>query len=136
MMINISLKQAYAILKAAETRSRELGVASNIVVMDAGAHLKAFSRMDDALLGTIDIALRKARTAALFGKNTEAVGALCKPDGPFPGMETTNGGLVTFTGGVPVRAADGTVIGAVGVSGGDPVQDLDIAQTASLVVSL
>lgn len=135
-MIQISSKQAYAILKAAETRSRELGVASNIVVMDAGAHPKAFSRMDDALLGTIDIAFRKARTAALFGKNTEAVGALCKPAGPFPGMETTNGGLVTFTGGVPLRCADGTVIGAVGVSGGDPVQDLDIAQTASLLVSV
>lgn len=134
-MTQISSKQAYAILKAAETRSRELGVASNIVVMDAAAHLKAFSRMDDALLGTIDIAVRKARTVALFGKNTEAVGALCKPDGLFPGMETTNGGLVTFTGGVPVRSADGTVIGAVGVSGGDPVQDLDIAQTASLAAS-
>jgi uncharacterized protein GlcG (DUF336 family) len=134
--MQILSNHARAILDAAEARSRELGIAANIAIMDAGAHLKAFSKMDDALLGTIDIAVRKAKTAALFGKNTEVLGELCKPGGPFPGLDLTNGGLVIFTGGVPIRSADGTVIGAVGVSGGDPAQDLDIAQTASVALSL
>lgn len=135
-MMQISSNQARAVLQAAEARSRELGVASNIAVMDAGAHLMAFSRMDDALLGTIDLAVGKAKTSALFGKNTEALGELCKPGGPFPGLDLSNGGLVIFTGGVPIRSGDGTVIGAVGVSGGDPAQDLDIARTASAALPL
>jgi len=129
--MQLSSKQAHAILDAAAARSRELGVASNIAVMDAGAHLKAFSGMDGALLGTIDLAMKKARTAALFGKNTEVLGELCKPGGPFPGLDLSNGGLVIFTGGIPIVSADGTLIGAVGVSGGDTVQDLDIAQKAA-----
>jgi uncharacterized protein GlcG (DUF336 family) len=104
--------------------------------MDAGAHLKAFPRMDGAILGTINIAVRKAKTAALFGKNTEVLGEFCKPGGPFPGLDLTNGGLVIFTGGVPIFAGNGTVIGALGVSGGDPAQDLDIAQTASVALPL
>ena len=43
-----------------------------IAVVDAGVHLKAFSRMDGAVLGSIDIALKKARTSALFQANSEA----------------------------------------------------------------
>ena len=103
----------------------------NIAVLDAAVHLKAFSRMDGALLGSIDIALGKARTAALFGMRTEAIGEFSKPGGTSPGLENSNGGLVVFAGGLPIRNAEGTVIGAVGISGGAVAQDLDIAEAAA-----
>ena len=57
----ITLRQAYAVLQAAEQKATAIGVPVNITVLDAGAHLKAFSRMDGAVLGSIDIALKKAK---------------------------------------------------------------------------
>jgi uncharacterized protein GlcG (DUF336 family) len=103
----------------------------NIAVLDAGAHLKAFSRMDGALLGSIDIALGKAKTSALFGMTSEAVGEFCKPGGTSPGLELTNGTLVVFAGGVPIRDRNRTIIGAVGISGGAVEQDRQVAQAAA-----
>jgi uncharacterized protein GlcG (DUF336 family) len=111
--------------------AREIGVPMNIAVLDAAAHLKSFVRMDGALLGSIDIALGKARTSALFGMNSEAVGEFCKPGGSSPGLELTNGVLVVFAGGVPIRDGNGVVIGAVGVSGGAVAQDANVAQAAA-----
>lgn len=64
-MLQITSKQAQAIISAGEAKAVDIGVPVNITVLDAGAHLKAFSRMDGAVLGSIDIATRKARTAAL-----------------------------------------------------------------------
>ncbi len=73
--------------------------------------------MDGAILGSIDIALRKAKTALLFGMNTEAVGEFCKPGAPAPGLAATNDGLVVFSAGVmPIRNEVGDVIGGFGIS--------------------
>jgi uncharacterized protein GlcG (DUF336 family) len=130
-MPQITSKQAQAIISAGEAKAVELGVPVNITVLDAGAHLKAFSRMDDAVLGSIDIATRKARTAALFQTTSEAVWEYCKPGAPAHALELTNGGLAPFAGGIPLVDADGTMIGAVGVSGGAVPQDLEIAQAAA-----
>ena len=127
----ITTKQAEAIIAAGEARAAVLGVPVNIAVLDAGTHLKAFGRMDGALIGSIDIALNKARTAALFGMRTEAIGEFCKPGGTSPGLEQTNGGLVVFAGGIPLTGKDGATVGAVGVSGGAVAQDLDIAEAAA-----
>ena len=131
----ITTKQVQAIIAAGEARAAALGVPVNIAVLDAGAHLKAFGRMDGALIGSIDIALNKARTAALFGMRTEAIGEFCKPGGTSPGLEQTNGGLVVFAGGIPLIGADGGSIGAVGVSGGSVAQDLDIAEAAAAALT-
>lgn len=118
-------------IAAARAAASGIGVSMNIAVLDAGAHLKAFARMDGALLGLIDIALGKAKTAVLFGMNSEAVGEFCKPNGPSPGLELTNGTLVVFAGGVPIRDRDGIIIGSVGVSGGAVEQDLLVARAAA-----
>ncbi len=128
-------RQAQAVVDGAEVKAREIGVPVNIAVLDAGAHLKAFRRMDGALLGSIDIALNKARTAALFGMRTELIGEFCKPGGTSPGLEQTNGGLVVFAGGIPLTSADGVVIGAVGVSGGSVAQDQEIAEAAAAAIN-
>jgi uncharacterized protein GlcG (DUF336 family) len=130
----ITLDQARKVIAAAEARASELGVPVNIAVLDAGAHPKAFSRMDGAVLGSIDVAHAKARTAVLFATTSEAVWDYCKPGAPAPGLERSNGGLATFPGGIPLIEA-GTMIGAVGVSGGAVPQDLDIAQAAVAALS-
>jgi len=127
----LSLSQAQAAMAAGQARAAALGVPVNIAVLDAAAHLKAFGRMDEAVLGSIDVAVGKARTAALFGITSEAVWDYCKPGAPAPGLERSNGGLMTFPGGVPLRDANGRLVGAIGVSGGSPDQDAEIARAAA-----
>ena len=123
----VTARQADDVLAAARIRAAGLEVAVNVAVLDAGALLKAFSRMDGALLGSIDAAIRKARTAVLFECNSEAVWDNCRPGAPAPTLELTNGGLAPIAGGIPLRAPGGELIGAVDVSGGAVAQDLEIA---------
>jgi uncharacterized protein GlcG (DUF336 family) len=124
----ISSHQAHTAIDGAESKAREMGLPVVIAVLDAGAHLKAFRRMDGAVLASIDIALRKATTAVLFQTNSEDVWEYCKPGAPAPGLELTNGGLAPFGGGMPLMGPDGQVIGALGVSGGSVAQDTDVAK--------
>jgi hypothetical protein len=77
--------------------------------VDVGANLKAFARMDGAWLGSIDIAVRKARTARFFDMNTGEIGKLSQPAGSLFGIEHSNGGLITFPGGVPFGNQGGAV---------------------------
>jgi uncharacterized protein GlcG (DUF336 family) len=122
---------AQAAIAAARNAAIAIGVPMNIAVLDSGAHLRAFARMDGALIGSIDIALGKAKTSALFGMASEALGEFCKPGGTSRGLELTNGTLVVFAGGVPIRDDSGVVIGAVGVSGGAVEQDRQVANAAA-----
>jgi len=131
----ITLDKARAVIAAGEARADALGIRANIAVLDAGAHLKAFVRQDGAVLGAIDISINKARTAALFRAPTEALWDYAKPGGPSPGLENSNGGLVVFPGGLPLFDSAGVLIGAIGVSGGAPSQDLDIAQAAAAALA-
>jgi uncharacterized protein GlcG (DUF336 family) len=128
--MTLTIAQAEAMISAGTARARDLSIAANIAVLDAAAHLKAFARMDGAVLGSIDISIGKARTSALFQISSEAVWDYCKPGAPAHNLEASNGGLMPFAGGLPVASPDGTVVGAVGVSGGAPSQDLDIAEAA------
>jgi uncharacterized protein GlcG (DUF336 family) len=124
----LTLQEAEDRTAAGLAKAAEMGVAMNIAVVDAGGHLLHFSRMEDAWLGSIDIAIRKARTAAFFKMPTAAIGELSQPGGDLYNVEVTNGGLVSFGGGLPVVAADGRVIGAVGVSGGQVSEDTVVAE--------
>ncbi|UCE62003.1 MAG: heme-binding protein, partial [Phycisphaerales bacterium] len=78
---------------------------------------KAYARMDNAWLGSIDIAIKKARTARFFDMNTGEIGRLSQPGGSLYNIEHSNNGLITFPGGVPIRNAQGQIVGAIGVSG-------------------
>ena len=126
----ITSDQARRMLAAGEEMARRIGVPVNIAVLDAGAHLKAFVRMDGAVLGSIDIAMKKAKTAVLFETTSEAVWDFCKPGAPAHGLEHSNGGLAPFAGGVSVKGPRGETLGAIGVSGGAVPQDLEIAEAA------
>ena len=126
-MADITSEQARAVLEAALRKSQELNTLMNVAVVDAGANLKAFSRMDGAWLGSIDIAIKKARTARWFDMNTGEIGKLSQPGGPLYGIEHSNGGLITFPGGVPLKDKSGVVIGAIGVSGSTVENDHAVA---------
>lgn len=128
--VSINTEQANGILTAALAKAGKIGVAVNIAVLDAGIHLKAFARMDGAVLGSIDVAIGKARTAALFGIASQSVWDYCKPGAAAHNLEASNGGLMPFPGGLPLFDAAGMLIGSVGVSGGAPSQDLEIAEAA------
>ncbi|MEM8668070.1 MAG: heme-binding protein [Planctomycetota bacterium] len=121
---------AHALLSAAIERSEQLGVKMNIAVVDAGANLKAFHRMDGAWLGSIDISCKKAKTARFFDMPTGAIGGLSQPGGALFNIEHSNDGLISFPGGLPLTTEDGTVIGAIGVSGSTVENDHDVAQSA------
>ena len=93
--------------------------------------LLTFARIDDAILGSIDIALRKAKTSVLFNNPSESLWEYCKPGDPAPATEYTNGGLIPYAGGVPIRAVDGSLIGAIGVSDGMPLEDGEVASSTA-----
>jgi uncharacterized protein GlcG (DUF336 family) len=133
-MDDVTLVQARAAVDAALKKAEQLGTKMNIAVVDAGANLRAFARMDGAWLGSIDISIRKARTARFFDMPTGQIGQLSQPGGSLFGIEHSNGGLISFPGGVPLRNAAGTVIGAIGVSGSAVENDHAVAEAGAAAV--
>lgn len=128
--MQISSHLAQTIVAGARSKAQEMGLSVIVAVLDAGGHLKALERMDGAVLGSIDIAVRKARTSVLFQCASEDVWEYCKPGAPAHALELTNEGLAPFGGGIPLTTADGALLGALGVSGGSVDQDVVIARAA------
>jgi uncharacterized protein GlcG (DUF336 family) len=131
---DISLDQAQAVIDAAIKKSQELGIKEDIAIVDAGGNLKAFIRMDNAWTGSIDIAMKKAKTARMFDMPTGEIGKLSQPGGPLYHIEVSNGGLITFPGGNPLRTGSDVVIGAIGASGSTVDNDDAVAQAGAAVV--
>lgn len=121
--MHVDIAAAQAAIAAARQRAEQLGTKMCIAVVDSGADLKAFHRMDDAWVGSIDIAIKKARTAVFFGMPTGEIGKLSQPGGPLYGIEHSNQGLITFPGGLPIVDANGVLVGAIGVSGSSVEND-------------
>jgi uncharacterized protein GlcG (DUF336 family) len=128
---DVSFQQAGAVIHAAVKKAQETSTKMDIAVVDAGGNLKSFVRMDGAWLGSIDISIKKAKTARYFDMNTGDIGKLSQPGQPLYQIEVSNGGLITFPGGVPLKAADGTIIGAIGVSGSTVENDHTVAQAGA-----
>jgi uncharacterized protein GlcG (DUF336 family) len=126
-MSDINLDQAQAVVAAALKKAEEISTLMDVTVIDAGGNLKAFARMDGAWLGSIDISAKKARTARFFDMDSGAIGNLSQPGGPLYNIEVSNGGLITFPGGVPLKNASGEIIGAIGVSGSTVENDHAVA---------
>ena len=131
---SLTLDDAKHMLQAAEVAAAKIGIAYNIAVVDAGGNLIAFVRQDGALIGSIDLAIGKAKTARLFDKTTSELAHLAQPNAPLFGIEQSNDGkVVIFGGGLPVRIA-GSIVGAVGTSAGSVNQDVAVAQAALAAV--
>lgn len=132
MPANVSLASALAIIEAARAKAEKVGVPMNIAVVDGGANLVAFARMDGAWLGSIEIAKNKAWTARAFDMTTKELSKISQPGDPAYGIAvSTDHKIAIFPGGIPLKCAEGKVVGAVGCSGGTPSQDQQVAEAAS-----
>lgn len=129
--MHVTIEDAHKAIEAARAEAVELGTQMCIAVVDSGGNLKAFYRMDDAWVGSINIAQKKARTSLFFGMMTGQIGRLSQPGGPLYGIEHSNDGLVTFPGGIPLVGADGVMQGAIGVSGSTVDNDHAVAEAGA-----
>ncbi len=131
MAVSVTLNEAREVIAAAEKKAAELGQPMNIAVVDAGNNLLAFARMENAWLGSIDIAMNKAFTARAFDLATIDLADNAQPGQQFYGIHVSNGGKVMiFAGGIPLKR-DGQVVGAIGVSGGTKPQDQSVAEAGA-----
>ena len=134
--MHVTYELAEQAMAAAIAESKKIGTQMCIAVVDSGADLKAFVRMDNAWVGSVDIAIKKAKTACFFAMNTGQIGQLSQPGGPLYGIEHSNDGLITFPGGVPIVDKDGVLIGAVGVSGSSVDNDHQVAKAGAEAIGV
>ncbi|MBC7945122.1 MAG: heme-binding protein [Burkholderiales bacterium] len=134
--MHVTHELAQKALEGAIRKARKLNTRMCIAVVDSGADLKVFVRMDDAWVGSIDIAIKKAKTACFFGMPTGEIGKLSQPGKPLFGIEHSNDGLITFPGGVPIVNEDGVLIGAIGVSGSSVDNDDLVARAGATVIGV
>ncbi|MBO3099939.1 GlcG/HbpS family heme-binding protein [Gelidibacter pelagius] len=129
--MNITLEQAEKAITAAKKKAVAIDTKMNIAIVDAGANLVAFARMDGAWLGSLDISIKKAKTARFFDMNTGVVGELSQPGGSLYNIEHSNNGLITFPGGIPIKNSKDEIIGAIGVSGSAVENDHAVAEAGA-----
>ncbi|HEX9881923.1 MAG TPA: heme-binding protein [Hyphomicrobium sp.] len=134
--MHVTMEQAQKAIEAARKKAVKLDTQMCIAVVDSGANLKAFLRMDDAWVGSIDIAIRKAKTAVFFGMPTGEIGKLSQPGESLYGIEHSNEGLITFPGGLPIVDEEGVLVGAIGVSGSAVENDHAVAEAGVKVVGV
>lgn len=128
MVNEVTLAEAKSMLDAAESKAEEMGLKMNLAVTNSEGNLLAFRRMDGAKLVAANIAQNKAYTAAAVKKPTHDLKEGAEPGGDVYGLNTTdNGRVVVFGGGFPVER-DGDVVGAIGASGADVSEDMEIAK--------
>jgi uncharacterized protein GlcG (DUF336 family) len=127
---SVSLDDARRLIAAGEATARDIGQPMNIAVVDNGGNLVAFAHMDGAWKGSVDIAINKAFTSAMFTMPTKGLSENAQSGDSFFGIHVSNGGRVMiFDGGIPLKQGD-EIVGAVGVSGGDNQQDQTVAEGA------
>jgi uncharacterized protein GlcG (DUF336 family) len=136
----LSQSGAEAILAAAKAKAAELEspiykpakTKMHIHVIGVEGTLLAGTQADNAWPGSYDIATKKAKTSLLFKLPTRVIGELSRPElkdkGPLYGIELSNGGLITFPGGLPIMDAAGNCVGAIGVSGDTVDKDEEVAK--------
>ena len=122
------LEDARRVIAAAEKKAVEIGQPMNIAVADEGGNLVAHVRMNNAWIGSIDIAQKKAFTSRAFDISTRDLAAHSQSGGQFFGIHASNNGkIMIFAGGIPLKK-EGKVVGAIGVSGGSGEQDHAVAE--------
>ena len=125
--VKLSTKGSHVILHAAEKEATRMGIPQCIAVVDEGGHLLAFSRMDGARIGSIEIAITKAVSAATRKRPTEEEGGGDAMTSVRLALAAREGRLTGIKGGVPI-VVDGQIIGAIGVSSGTSDQDYEVCQ--------
>jgi uncharacterized protein GlcG (DUF336 family) len=127
--VSLKLAEAQNVIAAAQMKAAELGIKVSVAVVDAGSHLVALERMDGAPPVSPAIAEGKAVGAAMFLRDGAAMLTIANDRPAFyaavAGMARTK--IVPGPGSLLIQR-DGSVVGAVGVSGGKPEQDLECAE--------
>jgi uncharacterized protein GlcG (DUF336 family) len=122
----IKLEHARKLIAAAEAEATKQKWPVAIAIVDGSGHLVAFAKMDNTQLGSIDVALEKAKCAALFRRPTKVF-----EDGLVKGGENLRvlkvPGAIPIEGGLPI-VYQGKIIGAIGVSGVKPNEDGQVAK--------
>src|SRR6202166_2421218 len=127
----VGLVEARRIIAAAEEKPVEVGQPMNIAVADAGGNIVAHVRMDGSWIGSIDISMKKAYTSRAFDISTKDLATHSQSGGQFFGIHASNDGkIMIFAGGIPLKR-DGSVVGAIGVSGGSGDQDHAVAEAGA-----
>ena len=128
--MTMNLDVALALITAAKDKAKEIGVPMVIAVVDNGGNLIALQRMDQALLVSIDISIKKAYSSAAVKIPTHELAKVARPGQPLFGIHTTDHGrIVIFGGGFPLQQ-DNEIIGGIGVSGGSMEEDVLCAEAA------
>lgn len=131
--MEIDLALALLMTQSATAKAIEIGAPMSIAVLDAGANLLSFNRMDGAELAGPNLAIDKAYTSVTNRIATSELRARIAPDGDLPGMNANgNGRYIAFAGGIPCWDGD-RVVGAIGVSGGSWDEDQICAEAAIAV---
>jgi uncharacterized protein GlcG (DUF336 family) len=127
----MSLQDATKVIERAHAKAAQLGVKVTVAVVDEGGLLIALGRMDGAMPLSPQIAEAKAVGAAMFQRDGGALAQMAQDRPAFfsAADRMARVPLVPGIGSLPIKQ-DGTVIGAIGVSGARPEQDLECAQAA------
>lgn len=128
--LTLTHQGALAVLNAAVTRAADTQAPQCIAVVDTGANLLAFVRMDGAKLVSVDSAMAKAITAATSGKAT-GQGSV---EQEIKMAVVTHGRVTNIRGGVPLLV-DGKVVGGIGVGSGTLDQDVDCAEAGAAALN-
>jgi len=127
---NINLATAKKVAAAAAEEAAKLKINVVIVVVDTGAHIVYIERFDVVQWGSVDVALHKAKCSVQWKRPTKAFDDLIAK-GPVNYL--TLDGIIAIEGGVPI-IQDGKIIGAIGISGGTPAQDGEMARAGAAMV--
>lgn len=126
----ISLETAMALVEAAHAAAEEIGAPMAVAVVDEGDLLKAFGRMDGVNgAATVDIVQMKAYSAASFRTPTHQIAEGVAENGPRAASLSNVPRFTLLAGGYPIQDGE-RVVGGLGVGGGSPDQDMDVAEAA------
>ncbi|OYZ13990.1 MAG: hypothetical protein B7Y35_09275 [Sphingomonadales bacterium 28-64-96] len=132
---HLSNELASRLMVGAVTKAQEMGVPMSIAISDNAGNMIQFLRMDQASLLSVGIAQDKAYTSAATGMPTDGLHEFIRNDPPLAAGLVHTPRLVVFGGGYPVRIG-GTLVGAIGISGGHYSQDMQVAQAALTAAGL
>jgi uncharacterized protein GlcG (DUF336 family) len=127
---SVSSATARAAVAEACTAASSMGVSICVAVVDRAGHLVAYERMDHAPLLCGELAQDKAYTVASFGLPTHEWWDMVRDEPSLVHGIVKTSRLVVYGGGVPIRSGE-ELVGAVGVSGGSPDQDREMAEAAA-----
>ena len=123
---NLSLEKARKIIRAGEKKAKEMNLPAVFAIVNSEGNLIIEERMDNAILVSVEVAYKKAYTAAALKLNTQDLTALVQPGAMFYGLQS-DPKYIVFGGGMLLKV-DGKIVGAVGVSGGSAQEDMEIAK--------